>query len=152
MPNFKNKRGLIEKWHTLYTTGEPLLVRRQVLPSSVGSDTFRWEVPKGERWIYFGGQIKNCTISSGTVSMTLTVEDDLGTMINYIYTVATWSSLDTSALPGNVATNQYHQETGMYPIPLYEGQALKLVIGANANKSGNFLIYMNVLKFKVGDR
>lgn len=146
------RKGFINTWHMLQTTGKPLMLDRRAVSVTTSTDYDYLTVPQGERWILFSATMKNCTLSSGNSDQQLyiTGPSDSHALVTDSIIYDNSASLGWANFPGGSVHD--YQKHGGTPIPIYETQKLVARWGTSANKSGTAYWYVNVLKFKVGSK
>jgi len=138
------------RWHSLLTTGYPLMLDRLAIPCTTLENELTFTVPDGERWVVLNGNFYNCTLSSGDLVLVIEVLDRNGDWLGYLRHEAACTTLETVVFPDNVSSG--FQFRSCYPMPIYEGQMIHVSVGADAAKSGSAYLYLNVLRFMVHDQ
>jgi len=137
----------VQKWHCLYTTGESMIRTVLAVACTTLAGSITYVVPECERWIIFGGSLVNCTLSSGTCTVTVEVLDENDALINYLVYDAAANTIERFAFPAMVGDSIVNG--GGFPVILHQGQKIRFTWGASANKSGYGYIFAEILQFKV---
>jgi len=141
------------RWHTLLTSGSPLMTFSVPVPVTTLDNFVRLQVPDGERWVLLGAHLVGPTLASGDAKISLYITDSENYNVAFL-TMASVTTASYMSFPnGDDIGSPYNNKSGNGPIVLYEGQKIVIRWHADADvtpSSGYY--YLNVLRFEVHDQ